>query len=134
MPASVANAAPSEVFPASLYSAFGRSQEYLVDVNEEYPDGSSQRAVRTSTSRKSWMLAKRITAAQLATLEAFYLARKGATEAFYFYDLWETSPLFTPDPTGAAVIGRYTVRFDGYFESLMGIGRVEAQFSIVELA
>ena len=48
----------------------------------------------------------------LAALRTFYDARNGAHEPFYFYDPYETNPKFSYDPTGAAVTGRYTVRFN----------------------
>lgn len=102
--------------------------------SSEYRDGGSQRSVFASTSRKRWRLAKRLTAAQLAELRAFYQARKGSTEPFYFYDPWETNPKFTYDPTGGSPVGRYTVRFQGSWSESAGLGRAVVQIELTELA
>jgi hypothetical protein len=77
-----------------------------------YVDGTSQRQLLTGTSRRSWKFAKRLTPSQLSTLRTFYQACNGNQVAFYFYDPWETSPLYGGDPTGAATVGRHTVRFN----------------------
>lgn len=55
------------------------------------------------------------------------MPRKGAHEAFYFYDLYETFPLFSYDPTGVALRGRYTVRFEGGWSQAMGLGRGDVE-------
>jgi hypothetical protein len=133
MPGSVQNAAPFAVLPASLSIAFTRAQSYPV-IDNEYHNGESQRSVQATNSRKSWRLAKRLTAAQLAALRSFYEARRGPTEPFYFYDPYETSPKFSHDPTGQAIIGRYTVRFDGPWEQALQLGRIDASLALVELA
>ena len=59
---------------------------------------------------------------------------KGPQEPFYFYDPWDTSPKFSHDPTGVATAGRYTVRFEGYWEQMVGMARGDAGISLVELA
>jgi phage-related protein len=133
MPGSVENAAPSTVLPWSLSTAFARSQEYPV-VENEYRNGESQRSVQASNSRKRWRLAKRLTPAQLAVLRDFYDTRKGPTEPFYFYDPYETNPKFSHDPTGQAVAGRYTVRFNGEWNQSVSLGRSDVSIELVELA
>jgi hypothetical protein len=133
MPGSVENAAPSTVLPWSLCRAFVHSREYPI-LENEYRNGESQRSVLASNSRKRWRLAKRLTSAQLVTLRDFYNARKGPTEPFYFYDPYETSPKFSHDPTGQAVAGRYTVRFEGAWEQSAGIALIEVTVELVELA
>jgi phage-related protein len=133
MPGSVQNAAPATVLPWSLSRAFVRSQEYPVTENE-YRNGESQRAVVASNSRKRWRLAKRLAPAALQALRDFYDARKGAHEPFYFYDPYETSPKFSYDPTGVAIPGRYTVRFEGGWSQSVSMGRVDADIELVELA
>ena len=133
MPGSVQNAAPSTVMPWSLCTAFVRSQEYPVQENE-YRNGESQRSVLATNSRKRWRLAKRLTPAELQALRDFYDARKGPEEPFYFYDVWETNPKFSYDPTGQATQGRYTVRFEGGWEQSAGIGLIEVTLELVELA
>lgn len=133
MPGSVTNAAPSTVMPWSLSRAFVRSQQYPA-IENEYRNGESQRSVLASNSRKRWRLAKRLTPAQLQALREFYDARHGPQEPFYFYDVWETNPKFSYDPTGQATQGRYTVRFEGAWEQSTGIGLIEVTLELVELA
>ncbi|HOQ47918.1 MAG TPA: hypothetical protein PK157_21595 [Bryobacteraceae bacterium] len=133
MPGSVTNAAPSTVLPWSLSRAFVRSQQYPA-IENEYAGGESQRSVLASNSRKRWRLAKRLTPAELQALRDFYDARKGPEEPFYFYDVWETNPKFSYDPTGQATQGRYTVRFEGGWEQSAGIGLIEVTLELVELA
>lgn len=85
MPGSVQSAAPATVMPWSLCRAFVHSREYAV-LGNDYRNGESQRDKLTATSRKRWHLAKRLKPADLATLRAFYEARNGPHEPFYFYD------------------------------------------------
>jgi phage-related protein len=133
MPGAVQNAAPLTVLPASLSRAFAHEREYPV-LDNEYRNGESQRSVQATNSRKRWRLAKRLTPAQLAALRDFYDARKGATEPFYFYDPYETSPKFSTDPTGQAVAGRYTVRFNGEWNQSVSLGRSDVNIELIELA
>ena len=133
MPSSVANAAPTTVMPDSLSRAFVAMREYPV-LDNEYRNGESQRSVQASTSRKKWTLKKRFTPTQLAALRNFYDARNGTLEPFYFYDPYETNPKFSYDPTGAAVTGRYTVRFNGEWNQQVGPGRSDAQIELIEIA
>jgi len=133
MPGSVQNASPLTVLPASLSRAFVHEREYPV-LENEYRNGESQRFVQSTSSRKRWRLAKRLTPAQLATLRDFYDARKGPTEPFYFYDPYETSPKFSHDPTGQALLGRHTVRFNGEWSQSVGLGRADVSLEVVELA
>ncbi len=94
MPGSVAIATPTTVLPFSLCRSFAHAREYPIQVNE-YRNGESQRGRLADTSRKRWRLGKRLTAAELAALRDFYDARNGPQEPFWFYDLWETVPIFT---------------------------------------
>jgi hypothetical protein len=133
MPGSVQNAAPAAVLPQSLCRAFAHERAYPLVANE-YRNGESQRSVEATNSRKRWRLAKRLTPALLAALRDFYDARKGQTEPFYFYDPYETNPKFSWDPTGAAVTGRYTVRFNTDWSQSVGLGSSDVEIELVELA
>lgn len=133
MPGSVQNAVPSAVMPLSLSRAFVHSREYPA-IENEYRNGESQRSVQATNSRKRWRLTKRLPPTTLAALRDFYDARKGATEPFYFYDPYETNPGFSHDPTGQAAVGRYTVRFEGEWSQLVGLGRADVSIELTELA
>jgi hypothetical protein len=133
MPGSVQNAAPLTVLPASLSRAFVHEREYPV-IDNEYRNGESQRSVQAANSRKRWRLAKRLAPAQLTVLRDFYDARKGSVEPFYFYDPYEASPKFTHDPTGQAVVGRYTVRFASPWEQSATLARTNLTLELIELA
>jgi phage-related protein len=119
--------------PHNLCRAFSRSQEYPVADNE-YRNGESQRSVEATNSRKRWRLVKRLTPDRLQQIRTFYEARKGPTEPFYFYDPYETNPKFSWDPTGVAIAGRYTVRFDCGWEQSCGLGRSDVTIELLELA
>ncbi len=132
MPGSVETAVPTGVMPWSLCRAFTRLQQYPI-IENEYPDGSSQRGVLASESAKRWVLVKRLTPSQLQDLRDFCDARRGQTEAFYFYDPWETSPKFSHDPSGQAMAGRYVVRFGGAWSQDTGIARSDVPLELVEI-
>ncbi|MBN1567936.1 MAG: hypothetical protein JXA73_08810 [Acidobacteria bacterium] len=131
MPGSVQNAAPTTVLPWSLSKAFTHSREYIVKENE-YPDGTSQRGLLVSTSRKRWNTSRRLTASILASFRTFYLARKSWLEPFYFYDPWDAN--FAYDPTGASSTGRYTVRFAGSWDQMVGMRRADCEIALIEIA
>ena len=133
MPGSIQNAVPTTVMPNSLSRAFVHAREYGL-LENEYRNGESQRGLLVATSRKRWRLGKRLAATLLQQLRDFYDARKGPEEPFYFYDPYETVPKFCYDPTGTATQGRYTVRFEGAWEQSVGLGRVDVEISLVELA
>lgn len=133
MPGSVSVAAPTTVLPWSLCKVFGHSREYAT-LDNEYKNGESQRSLLVATSRKAWRTTRRLTPTVLAAFREFYNARRGAQEPFYFYDPWDASPQFSYDATGVDEVGRYTVRFEGPWEQTVGMGRGDAQISLVELA
>jgi phage-related protein len=133
MPGSVQNAVASSVMPWNLARAFVRSQDYPV-LENQYRNGESQRSVLASNSRKRWRLALRLTPDRLQALREFYEARRGPHEPFYFYDVWETNPKFSYDPTGEATQGRYTVRFEGGWEQNVDFGLGEVSLELVEVA
>ncbi len=133
MPGSVANATPLTVMPWSLSTAFARTQEWPVALNE-YRGAEAQRKEFAASTRLSWALQKALPASELATLLEFWRDRGGPMEPFYFYDPLETSPAFHYDPTGVSTVGRYTVRFDGAWESVTGIARSRVALKLVQLA
>ena len=133
MPGSVQIAAPAEVMPWGLCRAFTHSREFAA-VENEYKNGEWQRGLLVAISRKRWSIARRLAPDALEELREFYEDRSGPQEPFYFYDPWDTSPKFSYDPTGVATTGRYTVRFDGFWEQTSGMGRADVQVDLVQLA
>lgn len=133
MPGSVQNAAPTTVLPWSLCKTFVHRREFAVIVNE-YKNGEFQRSRQVETSRKSWQTERRLTPAVLAEFRAFYDARIGQTDSFYFYEPSETNPKFSYDPTGQALTGRHVVRFEGSWEQMVEIGRADVDIELIELA
>jgi phage-related protein len=119
--------------PNSLCRAFAHTREYPV-IDNEYRNGESQRSAQAATSRKKWSLTKRLTPNQMTVLRNFYDARNGTHEPFYFYDPYETNPRFSCDPAGAAVTGRYVVRFNCDWSQSVTPGRSDMQLELIELA
>lgn len=132
MPGSVANAVSATVMPWQIARSFRRTQAYNV-LEMDYSDGHSERGVRTATSRKRWNVTQSLNASEVNTLRTFYLARNGPHESFLFYDVYETSPLFTFDPTGVASAGKFEVRFDGEFAVQAGIALSDAGITLIEV-
>jgi len=132
-PGSVANAAPTTVLPWSLSKTFVHSREYPL-IENEYRDGSSQRCLEASTSRKSWRTSRRLAPVVLSTFRTFFNTHKGPHLPLYFYDPSDTSPKFWYDPTGVATVGRYAVRFVGTWEQMVGINRADVNIAIIEIA
>lgn len=124
MPGSVQAATASTVMPWTTASLFQQSRSLYVDTNV-YPDGSMQTRLVNAplTSRKSWIVSPRCTAAQLTAIRNFYNASLGPTISFYFYDVYETVPIFSYDNTGVTITGRYIVRFRSSFTQVLQIGR-----------
>lgn len=139
MPGSIANAVAVTVMPLSLCKMFRSIREWPV-LENSYKGGESQRgsmiplSSSTGTTRLAWEQGKRINATKLELLRAFWEARKGSQEAFYFYDPFETSPLFSHDPTGVATSGRYTVRFDGEWSQTVVFPRIECSIRLVQVS
>lgn len=133
MPLSVSNAIATTVLPKLLCSSYTQVRRYDV-LETSYSNGESQRLVLTTSSRKSWQITRALTPALTDELVAFYLARRGETEAFWMYDGWESTPRFAWDPTGAATSGRFTVHFTTALVIALSAPRNSAQFELEELA
>jgi hypothetical protein len=120
MPSNVIAAAPVDVFPAILATAFSEEVRVEALVNN-YPDGSSDRAPLVTHPRKFFKQTTALTLAQWDALRTFYFGH--IAQPFYFYYGRETVPPYTSDPTGADTVGRYTVVFDGGYSDAIGQGR-----------
>lgn len=132
MPGSVANAAASTVFPWELASSFTRVWDWAL-IEAIYADGHSERDKLVASSRRKWLLSHRLTDAELGTLRTFFIARKGIHEPFIFYDIYETSPIFTFDLTGVASAGKYVARFGSPLDIGWGFARSDVPLEIVEI-
>lgn len=134
MPESVAAASPVGVMPWTLAQSFQEKRTLALDQNR-YPDGTVQSRVLVSSSRKGYSLSDRLTADQLADLIDFFETTcVHGTEAFYFYNVYETTPKYSYDETGVATVGRHLVRFDGPLQFSLGMGRNPAQLSLIEVS
>lgn len=129
------------MLPETLCTAFTETRIFPI-LAAVYHDGTTERALvsdgaNAATSLKSWRLSKRLKAADLATLKAFYEAHQGVQ--FYFYSPSEAAP-GTPvgsnyDPTGVSTTGRYTARFSSpAWTETVDMGRSNVQLEIVECA
>lgn len=128
MPSNVSVASPSGVFPQTLCTAFVEDRQY-VQLQSMLHDGSILRGQLATTTRRSFRLAKRLTAADVATLKTFYDAR-GALTPFFFYNPFDVGAGVQPgsnyDPAGNSVTGRVTVVFrNTSWMQTTGLGRTE---------
>jgi hypothetical protein len=109
MPGNITPAAPSQVMPQHLATAFHEELHLEADLNV-YPDGSSDRNALALNNRRYFSIQRTLMPAEWTALWQFYLQQQG--RAFYFYNPRETVPPFSFDPTGQNTVGRYTVVFD----------------------
>jgi hypothetical protein len=125
MPGNIANASPSGVLPQSLCIAFIElhAPEYLRD---QYHDGTIQQSQLVATSRKTFQLSERLSAAALATLYAFWTAH-AAGVPFAFYNPYEPGTGLqigsNYDGTGASTQGRYIVVWRGNWVQVTDVCR-----------
>ncbi len=70
MPGNIQNAAPSAVMPYALCTTFAESREWA-HIQAQYHNGTTEQSQLAQTSRKSFRLAQRLTAARVVALKAF---------------------------------------------------------------
>lgn len=137
MPGNVGSAAPATVFPNLRWLSLSAVSEWATAVSE-YSDGSSQRrslpAGSPAKARMRFTGRARLGATAMAALRAFYTARLGKQQPFFYYYPWETSPQFSHDPTGTETTGRFTVRFANDWTQQWGLARGEVEIELLELA
>ena len=130
MPGSLATAVPSGVMPYALCTAFLESRD-CAQLQAHYHDGTTERSQLAQTSRRSFKLAQRLTAARVATLKAFWDGQQGGVVPFLFYNLAEGAY----DPSGNSTQGRYTVVFRGNWSQTSGLLRTDVpQIELIEVA
>lgn len=167
MPGALAVAAPSGVLPQNLCLAFSENRLYPM-LAVTYHDGTTERALISDaeveqvqvgwdnttnpptrifqavpsgdppTSVRTWKLSRRLNAAGLATLKAFFEQQQGGLIPFYFYNPFEPNPGMPAgsnyDPTGTGIQGRHTCVFRGAWTETVGLGRSDTQLEIAEIA
>ena len=117
MPGNLIPAAPTDVMPARLARAFHEELRLECDMNI-YPDGSSDRNPLAQNNRRYFSLQQTLLPDDWQALRTFFYNHQG--RAFYFYNLRETVPPWSWDPTGQDPIGRYVVAFDGALSETYG--------------
>jgi hypothetical protein len=122
MPGNLIPAAPTDVMPAKLSRAFHADLHLEADLNM-YPDGSSDRNPLAQNDRHYFQMQQTLSPDDWQALRSFYDSHLG--RPFYFYNLRETVPPWSWDPTGASTVGRYTVVFDGQWSETYGYERGE---------
>ena len=130
MPGNIQIAAPAGVMPYSLCTAFYESREYP-QLQAQYHDGNTERSQLAQTSRRTFKLAKKLTASLAFTLKAFWDGQQGGVVPFLFYNLAEGAY----DATGNSTRGRYTVVFRCNWAQTTGILRTDVpQLELIEVA
>jgi hypothetical protein len=124
--------------PASLSTAFTESREYA-QLQNQYRDGTIQRSQLSQTSRRTFRLSKRLSAAVLSALYSFWVSQKGGLTPFAFYNPFEVTSGqqigSNYDPTGNSTQGRVTVVFRGPWAQATDLARSNVQgLELVEVA
>ena len=124
--------------PASLSTAFTESREYA-QLQNQYRDGTIQRSQLSQTSRRTFRLSKRLSAAVLSALYSFWVSQKGGLTPFAFYNPFEVTAGqqigSNYDPTGNSTQGRVTVVFRGPWAQATDLARSNVQgLELVEVA
>ena len=124
--------------PWSLCTLFRETREYM-QLQNQYHDGTIQRSQLAQTSRRTFQLAKRLSASALAALYNFHVSQNGGLTPFLFYDPFEI-PAGQQigsnfDPTGNNTQGRVTVVFRGNWAQATDVCRTNVQnMQLIEVA
>ena len=130
MPGNIQSAVPSGLMPFALCTAFSESRDYA-QLQVQYHDGTTDRSQLAQTSRKTFKVAQRLTAARAISLKAFWDGQQGGVIPFLFYNVAEG----TYDATGNSTQGRYTVVFRGNWSQTTGMLRTDvSQIELAEVA
>jgi len=124
--------------PASLCTAFTQVREYA-QLQNQYHDGTIHRSQLAQTSRRTFRLAKRLTASALDALYDFWVSQNGGLTPFVFYDPFDVAAGqqigSNYDPTGNGTQGRVTVVFRGDWAQSTDLCRSNVQgLELVEVA
>jgi hypothetical protein len=130
MPANILAAVPNGVMPFSLCTAFTETREFA-QLQNQYRDGTIQRAQLALTSRRKFRLNKRLNASALSALYNFWASQNGGLTPFAFYipfDVGAGQQIGSNyDPTGNNPQGRVTVVFRGNWAQATDLARTNVQ-------
>lgn len=118
------------VMPAGLMQAFSFERRYEVQV-EIYADGRSTRRTFANLPRVYASLERKLDETQLGQLYSFWWEHR--VEPFYFYNLRETVPVGSFDPTGVNPVGRYVMVFDSAWNDERALGRTILRLQLREV-
>lgn len=113
MPSNISISPPTQVMPMGTMNAFSEQIIREAVVDDAYAYGESTRQPLTLNPRRQFAISRPVTPAAANTLEQFYRDTMRSGASFWFYNLRETIPTGSWDPTGANPVGRYTVAWDG---------------------
>ena len=130
MPYNVVPAPVTDVMPAGLMQAFSFERRYEVQI-AQYEDGRSTRRTFATMPRAYASLERRLTSGEWAQLLAFFRAHP--TQPFYFYNLKETVPVGSWDPTGSNPTGRYVMVFDAAWNDELTLSRTILRVQLREV-
>jgi len=119
MPNNLLLPTPTQVMPIGPMLAFSESVEHQA-LLDEYPDASTTRASLVMLPRRTFRLARKLPAVDMAALYTFLKGMKG--KPFWFYNLKETQPPGSWDPTGLNPVGRYAVVLQGPLSQSVELG------------
>ena len=138
MPGNLIQSEPNGVMPASLCTAVTELREYA-QLQNQYHDGTIQRAHLAQTSRRTFRLSKRLSASLLSSLYSFWVSQNAGLTPFAFYSPFEVAAGqqigSNYDPAGNNTQGRVTVAFRGNWVQATDIARTNVQsLELVEVA
>jgi phage-related protein len=143
MPSNLLATSPFGVLPNGVFTQFEESHVYPL-LFQSYHDGTNERGLITdgvnpADSIKTWKLQVRRTAADIATLKAFYEGHNGPLQSFYFYNPYEPQTGYpigsNYDGTGENIYGRHTCKFlNQQWEDAYDIARANVNLQIIEVA
>jgi hypothetical protein len=138
MPANILAAVPNGVMPFSLCTAFTETREYA-QLQNQYRDGTIQRAQLAQTSRRTFRPNMRLDASLLATLYSFVESQNFGATPFLFYNPFDVlagqqiGSNF--DAAGNNIQGRVTVVMRGNWAQASDLCRSNVQsLQLVEVA
>ena len=120
MPSNLILTQPNVVMPIGLMVAFSEHHERPALDDGIQPDGANHRTALTIDARRIFRLTRKLNYSEMNDLDVFLKWRKH--EPFWFYNLRETAPPGSWDPTGASPVGRYAVVWNGLLEASTEIG------------